>query len=50
MLVAVTSCPTSTPLDESTSIFQLGYDTYVLHLRHALATVGVPDEEAQVKH
>ena len=25
----------------------IGYDTYVPHLRHALATVGVPDEEAQ---
>ena len=25
----------------------MGYDTYVLHLRHALATVGVPDEEAR---
>ena len=25
----------------------MGYDTYVLHLRHELAAVGVPDEEAQ---
>ena len=23
------------------------HDSYVLHLRHALATVGVPDDEAQ---